>query len=367
MQLKVLAAVAILLAAASARAQEASQLIDVHGFYYKETSTRVVQPRMELAVDLPQTGTTLSANYALDAITSASVAQGAAQDAALTEYRNQVGAAVTQSIGLVRAGTSYERSRESDYDSDTVGVQAAIDLFEKNTTWGVGYAHTFDSVFNRARMVREGRLGTDFLAITASQLLSPTTVGTLGFEAAAQSGYQQNPYRTAPVGDTRFPEVLPRARNRYTGFGRLAQFVPEIDTGFQLYYRFYHDDWKLTAHTIEGRIYHDLTPTLEARLAYRYYTQDHAYFAKAMYMKDVDVFYTSDPKLFDFDSHYIEGQLRWALRGVRATPILGWFEGGWIDVTAGVLYQGSTFGSCGPTDPHQCADFVLAVGMTVPL
>src|SRR5437016_592371 len=143
------------LAGARASAQE-SQRIDIHGFYYKETSTRVLQPRVELTAEIPQShGTTVRAFYLLDAITSASIAAGAARDNTLTEFRNEVGLAVTQPVGPVALSGYYLRSRESDYDSDTVGGSLAFDLFEKNTTWTLGYAHTFDTVLNRVRRVAE--------------------------------------------------------------------------------------------------------------------------------------------------------------------------------------------------------------------
>src|SRR5689334_562930 len=150
MQLRHYAAFGLVLAAlpaSRALAQEA-QTVDIHGFYYKETSTRVLQPRVEVQSELPKTrGGMVRAFYLLDAITSASISAGAAKDSTLTEFRNEVGLAVTEPVGPFRATAQYLRSRESDYDSDTVGGALAVDLFEKNTTWTFGYFHTFDGVY----------------------------------------------------------------------------------------------------------------------------------------------------------------------------------------------------------------------------
>src|SRR5262249_50388421 len=134
MRLQLIAAWAAGLVCASgglARAQDVTQQVDVHGFYYKETSTRVVQPRMEVLAQIPRTSSLVGAEYSLDAISSASIAAGnRVSDNILTEYRNQVGARVVQSLNRLRlpvparVGANYLRSRESDYDSDTVGGQA---------------------------------------------------------------------------------------------------------------------------------------------------------------------------------------------------------------------------------------------------
>jgi len=393
MQLKTLAAVmAIFIPLRVARAQE-SERVDAHGFYYKETSTRVVTPHLDVLASVPQTGTTIGASYLLDAITSASIAQGVSSDKALTEYRNEVGFSVTQAVGpgrIGRVGASYLRSRESDYDSDTIAVSAAVDLFEKNTTWAATYAHSFDTVFNRSvgRMEpidpsRGGPgLDTDYISLVVSQLLSPTTVGALGVEYAYLNGFQSNAYRQVAIGAA-MPEKDPMIRNRYTYFGRIAQLLPLSMTTLQLQYRYYTDDWQLDAHTVEFRIYQDLTRNLDGRIAYRYHNQGHAFFAKlptapggqAYTTDDIPRGYTSDPKLFAFSDHYIEFQLRLLLSGVREIPVVRWFEGGAVDLTVGFMYTGfdfehaqPTFGNCGPTDPsHQCAERVIGLGVTLPL
>ena len=399
MQLKALIPAALLVASTSS-AQE-TERVDAHGFYYKETSTRVVTPHMDIAANIPQTGTTISANYLLDAITSASVAQGVSSDKALTEYRNQVGASITQAVGpgrMGRVGASYLRSRESDYDSDTVGVTGAVDLFEKNTIWALSYAHSFDTAYDRRAMrmhpvaIFPGpHLDTDFVGVSVSQLLSPTTVGMLGVEYAYQNGFQSNPYRSVTLGAA-VPEKEPLLRNRQTYYGRIAQLFPYSLTTLQLMYRYYTDDWDLTANTVEFRIYQDLARNLDGRLAYRYHDQGSAYFAKLPttpgtqaytacanddpHPTGCDRVYTSDPKLYAFSSHYIEFQLRYQLQNVRQTPVLGWFEGGSVDLTFGIMYTGigdytrnqPTFGNCGPTDPtHSCAEKIVGLGVNLPL
>lgn len=297
-----------------------------------------------------------------------------------------------------RVGASYMRSRESDYDSDTLGLTGAVDLFEKNTTWALGYAHSFDTAYDRRAMrlhpvaIFPGpSLDTDFISLSVSQILSPTTVGMLGVEYAYQNGFQSNPYRQVTLGAA-MPEKEPLLRGRQTYYGRIAQLFPYSMTTLQLMYRYYTDDWQLSANSFEFRIYQDLARNLDGRIAYRYHNQGNAFFAKlptmpggqaytacpndASHPVNCDRVYTSDPKLFAFSSHYLEFQLRYQLQGVRQTPVLGWFEGGSVDLTVGIMYTGigdymrnqPTFGNCGPTDPtHSCAEKMIGLGVNLPL
>jgi hypothetical protein len=156
-----------------------------------------------------------------------------------------------------------------------------------------------------------------------------------------------------------------------------AWLVPELGTTFSGMYRLYLDDWfkvdpnahadPSPAHTFEVRLYQELTAALSVRLAYRYYTQGQAFFAKRTYGPN-EPYYTSDPKLFEFDSHYGEIQGRFVFGGLAGRPLWAWLDGAAIDLTVGILYSGSTFGNCGPLSPlSECADRVISLGMTVPL
>jgi hypothetical protein len=67
-------ALAVIVAASVApTTAPAENLVTVRAVYFREPSTRVVQPIVEIARDLPA-GWDVRANYLLDAITSASVA-----------------------------------------------------------------------------------------------------------------------------------------------------------------------------------------------------------------------------------------------------------------------------------------------------
>jgi hypothetical protein len=109
------------------------------------------------------------------------------------------------------------------------------------------------------------------LALT--QVLTPTTVAHVNYGFTAQTGELGNTWNAVPLESGELGgEVLPRLRHRHAFVGRLAQWLPwrGVVKGF---YRFYVDNWGLTAHTVEIELYQRITPFLYLRGNYRLHAQ----------------------------------------------------------------------------------------------
>src|SRR4051794_7548581 len=137
-------AAAILLAASPAAPLRAEDRVTVRGAYYREASTRVIQPVVEISKDLPD-GFDVTAAYLLDAITSASVAAGTASDTIFTELRNQVGLVVGKTWDRLHSSLGYTYSAESDYWSHSIYGSTAYRFWGDTATLGVGYGVSFES------------------------------------------------------------------------------------------------------------------------------------------------------------------------------------------------------------------------------
>ncbi len=86
------------------------------------------------------------------------------------------------------------------------------------------------------------------------------------------------------------------------------------------YYRFYTDDWGITAHTANIEIPIKLSPTFTVYPMYRYYTQTKAdYFYEFGQISGNEEYYTSDYDLSEFTSHQYGA-------GLRIAPPLGIFK-----------------------------------------
>lgn len=340
--------------------------VTLRGQYYKEPSTRVAQPVVEIEKDLPE-GVDINTHVLLDAITSASAASGPSGDTIFTEVRDEVGLRVGKSWERLRLTLGYSYSAESDYWSHILVAGAALRLWGDSATLSFSLGGGRDTVSKRVqgaspRPPPENLLRQAFAGVWYGQVLSPTTVVQAGYETALLDGYLGSPYR--PVGAQGI-EVVPSSRWRNAVAIRGAQYFPTSGTGFQLHYRYYfdfypgssdfkgQDPWDLRSHTVELRLFQRLTSTLELRLTGRWYSQGSAAFwcdlaknpsclANSARSAFASV-YTSDPKLSAVSTKYLEGKLYWDAVSWRGVAFLGWFSAGTFEISYGYYWQNTSY------------------------
>lgn len=350
----------------------AENRVTVRGAYYREASTRVVQPVVEIRNDLPG-GIDLGAHVLVDAITSASVAAGNAMDSIFTEFRSEAGIGMGKTFGPTRIGVAYRYSAESDYWSHGLSLALTRKLWQDTGTLSVSLGRGWDQVGSRFRTPaciptdKQGQprgttcpLGIYFGGIAYSQVLSPTLLAQASYELSYSDGFQANLYRSVPnLGY----EDVPGKRLRHALAARVAKYLTAIRMGVQLHYRYYRDQypgfrddgfkddpWDLNGHMVEGRIYRGLTSDLEIRLAYRYYRQGSVSFwcdwiaSPGCYGPGTRV-YTSDPKLGPLRTSFPEAKLFWTAHRLRGVPVLGWLSDGTFEISYGYLFQSTSFGN----------------------
>jgi hypothetical protein len=357
--------VLMLIGASSVRADDH---VTVRGAYFKEASTRVVQPVVEIAKDVPG-GIDVTAHYLLDAITSASaVSGGTGGDSIFTEMRNEVALVVGKTFDRTRIGLGYRYSAESDYWSHGGSLSLSQRFWGDTATVSAFAAASFDSIAVRTRTINcpraEGsndpgcKLNTYTGGISYAQVISPTLLAQVSYDISYLDGFQANPYRQ--VNGFGY-EVLPFQRTRQSVTPRVAYYLPRTRTGFQLHYRYYHDSWSIDAHMIEGRVYQALSRDLEIRLSYRHYFQTPSYFwcdvmARSDCLGSDPKSYTSDPKLTPVRTEMPEVKLVWDAVALQGVPLLGWFARGTFELSYARYIQNTSFGDAN----------VLQVGYTMP-
>ncbi|CAN5913780.1 hypothetical protein BH11MYX2_BH11MYX2_36330 [soil metagenome] len=299
--------------------------LSMRGVYYKERATRVVQPMLDGMFDVGARGT-LAAHLLVDAITSASASSGADNSKPFTERRIEGGAAYTHELSNLRLGAEGKYSTESDYKSIFAGVRAEADLFQKNTTVGVGggYAHDKASAGSAQGLAQpmvacsatktavECPLDSYSAFASLTQILGKNLVGGLSYDYSYLDGYQSNPYRTAITDTGEVSERNPTERTRQSVAGTVRLFVPQTHTALIGAYRYYWDDWEVHAHTPELRIIQQVSYVADASLRYRYHHQDGAFFYQERYATgDVTMqpYVTDDVKLDTFTGHTFEAKL----------------------------------------------------------
>ncbi len=326
--------------------------MSLRGVYFREPSTRVVQPMVQLTKDLPGS-VDLGVHYLLDAITSASVAAGNFQDQLLTEHRHETGVAVGKTIDHTRVGVSYRYSREPDYLSHTAGLSFSQGVWQNSGLVALNLAATRDT--NRPINGTPNPLKVYFGGLSYTQALSPTTVAQLGYEMAYLHGYMANAYLRDPnLGREQVPDV--RVRNVVAA--RIAHLFPDMGTGLQLHYRYYVDQaaafrlfpWGLQSHSIEGRVYQRLGRDFEVRLSYRYHTQGAAEFycatapgAPGCYGQ-FPQFHSIDVKLGALATHLPEIRITWDARALGNFAPLRWSARGTFELSYGYFWQSTPYG-----------------------
>lgn len=282
---------------------------------YDGGGVQVTGPALKLSKGF---GNDFSANasYYVDSISSASI-DVVTSASPYSERREELGVGLDWLKGNSLMSIGYIRSDEDDYRADTYSIGVAQEFFGGMSTVSMGYVRGDDTV-SRVDTDFEDSVERNSYQLSWAQVLTPRMVASLDYEAVLETGFLNNPYRSARILGAQVPEIYPRARNSHAvalrGIGMIAEA-----TSLELGYRWYDDTWQLRAHTLEMILARRLVPRLTAELSYRYYTQD----AASFYADDFDTAYefmARDKELSTFDSHSIGMRLSWDL-GASLGPL----------------------------------------------
>ncbi|MEZ4451033.1 MAG: DUF3570 domain-containing protein [Nannocystaceae bacterium] len=340
------------------RPLSAADRLTIRGNYYREASTRILAPEVNVTKDLPDERFTLGVGYLLDAISSASIAAGAAAatggDNVFTEMRHQSTVNFASHFGENTVAGFFRYSTESDYRSRVLGASYTRDVLQRSGTVSVAYSGNFDRIFwirNNIRDLREwtstgdtNLLQVHYLSLGYSHALHRTVLAGANLEGIYSTGPQDNPYRKVINGlDESHP--LQRRRIAPSVYARWA--IPRAHMVVEPHYRFYADDWSIRAHMAELRLHFRVFRHLLLRARYRYYTQTGAFFFRPDGFYEAEEMYrTADPKMSAFHSHTPGAQVVVELDGLaNRVPALHIFRGAWIEATYNHVFQTTRFGN----------------------
>lgn len=309
--------------------------LSMRGVYYKERSTRVMQPMLDAMFEAGAHGV-VTGHLLVDAITSASASSGAADAQPFTERRYEGGVGYAHELGMpddsfidvIRIAGDTKLSHEPDYRSVYVGLRGEAELAQRNATVSLGGGASFDVINNEGAQSPMGgpkllcdndqatatetecALNTYALFTSVSQVVSRNAVIGLSYDLAYSSGFTSNAYRQVFTATTIVPERHPNERLRQAVAVSARYYWRRPKTTFIGAYRYYFDDWDIHAHTPELRIVQEVGMTADASFRYRYYRQDAAFFWQEKYGDPSMLeFLTDDPKMSPFDSHLLEAKL----------------------------------------------------------
>jgi hypothetical protein len=154
-------------------------------------------------------------------------------------------------------------------------------------------------------------------SFTLSQIISTRWQLLFAMDIAYQQGYLSTPYHRIYFDtDSETVEHLPSERFKIPVSVRSSYFLRDKFI-IRSFYRFYHDDWGLNAHTFDNEFVCKITPFFSVSPFYRYYIQNAIrYFAPDKAHLPTDIYYSSNYDLSAFHSSFFG-------TGFRIAPING--------------------------------------------
>jgi hypothetical protein len=316
--------------------------------YYWERSTRVIPPAGKVKLVTP-TGVRFGADYLLDVISSASIAQtGSDEDRVHVELRHGIGAEFGKEFDFgdvqLDLGVHGTYSTETDWRSMLGGVSSIVSFNEKNTRVRFSASHNADTVYSNADPDFEEPLTGLVLSTGIEQVVNPVLVVSLGYQFGYLNGWLGNPYRRALIGPLPVRERPPDERLRHTITSRLAWYLPATETAIHIMQNLYADDWGVAAINPELRVYQQVGRDLLLRPRYRFYAQTAASFYRAPYPAGWDGPTTNDPKMAEFTTHTIGLSVEYRL-SLLTGGALDFARGTWLDISFDRYISTNAFGS----------------------
>ncbi|HXV39631.1 MAG TPA: DUF3570 domain-containing protein [Steroidobacteraceae bacterium] len=259
----------------------------------------------------------VSASYYMDMVSSASI-DVVTTASPYSEERTQYGVGFEYLRGKVTYAASFSNSTENDYTADTASFSIAQDMFGDLTTVALLFSLGKDDVTRRGDPVFADEIDRRIYGVDVTQVATKNLVLGFSYEAIAEEGFLNNPYRqvryvdpAAALGYAYEFERYPRTRTG-NAFALRARWYLPYRAALQGDYRFYNDTWEIRSHTAEVAYTHPLDQRLTLDVHYRFYTQDAAEFYSDLFPREnFQNFLARDKELASLTSHTLGFGVAW--------------------------------------------------------
>jgi hypothetical protein len=228
--------------------------------------------------------------------------------ASIHDFRQALQVRANERFGAVTGSVLAGYSNERDYRGANGGLEGSWDFNNKLTTLsgGVGYTHNdLDPTEGASTRFPTRIAHADNYEVNGyaglAQVLGEETVLQSSVSFTYQNGYLSDPYKMAYVAGNTVNDARPGNRRKLAWITRLRQNVAALDAVVHLDYRYYHDDWGITAHTAELAWYQTLPWSWALVPRVRWYSQSQADFYQPYYnAAQNNGLYSSDYRLSPF-------------------------------------------------------------------
>lgn len=241
--------------------------------------------------------------------------------ASISDRRTTGDVKLTRRIGDFSLSASRATSNEEDYRSRAFGLEARLDLNQRNTSLTAGYGKSNDRVGSADNLALDERRDTREYLAGVTQVLSPLAAVQSTLSITRGKGWYNDPYKftlTFPADSglvTLMPDTRPASRATLAWLTRYRRHMPDANATLQAEYRYYRDDWGIRAHTIEVAWQQSLGERWSLRPALRYYTQGGADFYSPVVPQPRPQVLSSDQRLGAFGGLSPSLRVGWRLDG----------------------------------------------------
>lgn len=207
-----------------------------------------------------------------------------------------VGASYYLSQGTVSGVVGY--SEENDYRAKYYAFSASRNFNDELTTLSIGYSYSSDNIFPTDadifnRVTSESKNSKSGV-VSISQIISQNSTFQLSLNISEQSGFLSDPYKLR--------DVRPRDKTQIAVTNSYRHFFRDSNSALHVNYRYYHDDFGISSHTIDSSWHKNIGGTFRIVPNIRYYSQSAANFFTNIddFMKPLNEYQSSDYRLSSF-------------------------------------------------------------------
>jgi len=207
-----------------------------------------------------------------------------------------IGASYYLSQGTVSGVVGY--SEENDYRAKYYALSASRNFNDELTTLSVGYSYSSDNIFptdaDIFNRVTNERKNSKSGVVSISQIISQNSTFQLSLNVSEQSGFLSDPYKLR--------DVRPKDKTQVAITNSYRHFFRDSNSAFHINYRYYHDDFGISSHTLDSSWHKNIGGTFRIVPNIRYYSQSAANFFTNIddFMKPLNEYQSSDYRLSSF-------------------------------------------------------------------
>lgn len=202
--------------------------------------------------------------------------------ATIHETRNELGLSLGIDKGTVIHNVRAGYSTENDYDALSAAYTGEYEQKNKHTTmsWGVSFS---DDRLSPTDALIYGRIPhaekQSFSAsIGLTRVLNRNALIQSGVQLKHQEGFLSDPYKEMWVNGDFYFDQRPGQRTSFSWSSRFRQYFVGSNGAMHADYRFYKDDWSVTAHTLDVAWHQPIGDFFELTPSIRYHSQRAAKF-----------------------------------------------------------------------------------------